>query len=294
MSTVQESPVQSPSNSILPRSSDDGSHSRSASVPGDYVRDSQTLPVQIDANVKPAWLSKQASSHPFAQPRGLGFSLTPSNLSKRLSDRQGPTRLRPNLTIEVKKETRPPPPPPKSPRHSANSSSSAAVSMHGDSSPSATASTPGSLARTGRIDTPIQTPATFNAKQQSFFPPQGALRVREVVVSTEKNGPPDTTRPRPSTQSKDRPTHQKPKAIHLDKPMPSLPLPSLPSSSFSDHIRKVREAEGTDQREQNTATRTHIVSQSPASTHKALASQAEDTGHSVKESSSPEFTPPVS
>ncbi|KAK3721828.1 hypothetical protein LTR37_002994 [Vermiconidia calcicola] len=304
MSTVQESPVQSPSYSVLPRSSDDASHSRSASVPGDYVRDSQTPPVKIDVNAKPAWSSKQATSHPFAQPRGqprgLGLSLTPSNLSKRLSHRQGPTRLRPNLTIEVKKETRPPPPPPKSPRHSTNSSSSTAVSavsavssVHGDSPPSATASTPGSLPRTGRIDTPIQTPATVVAKQQSFFPPQGALRVREVIISTEKNGPPDPTGPTLPTQSTDRPTHQKPKAIDLDKPMPSLPLPSLPSSSFSDHVREVREVEGTDQREQNMAIPTHIVSQSPEATHKALVSQAEHTGHSVKESSSSEFKPPV-
>ena len=143
MSTVQEipSPTVSIPYSFLPRNSEDTGHARSSSAPGEFVRDSQTLPsARIDLS-KPQWTSKQADKHPA---KGLGLSMPASVSVDRLDQKRGPPnpKQKPNLTIEIKKDARlkpkavivrdedlpgdddmPPPPPPKSPRHDSRNQS---------------------------------------------------------------------------------------------------------------------------------------------------------------------------
>lgn len=141
MSTVQElpSPAVSIPYSFLPRSSEDTVHARSNSAPGEFVRDSQTLPsAKIDLS-KPQWTSKQADSHPA---KGLDLSMPASVSVDRLDQKKVPpnARAKPNLTIEIKNDARmkpkaigvrgndvddgpPPPPPPKSPRHDSRNQS---------------------------------------------------------------------------------------------------------------------------------------------------------------------------
>lgn len=136
MSTVQElpSPTVSIPYSFLPRNSEDTGHARSNSAPGEFVRDSQTLPNARTDLSKAQWTSKQADSHPA---KGLGLSIPAGASVDRLEQRKGSpsTRSKPNLTIEIKHDVRlkpqaipvrdedidydapPPPPPPKSPRH---------------------------------------------------------------------------------------------------------------------------------------------------------------------------------
>lgn len=145
MSTVQEmpSPTVSIPYSYLPRCSEDTGHARSSSAPGEFVRDSQTLPsARIDLS-KPQWVSKQADTHPA---KGLVLSMPASvsvdRLDKRRDAPNAPNaKPKPNLTIEIKNDPRmkpnaivvreedidydapPPPPPPKSPRHDSRNQS---------------------------------------------------------------------------------------------------------------------------------------------------------------------------
>ena len=252
MSTVQESPIDSPTvpirYSVLPRVSQDTAHNRSSSAPGECIRDSQTLPAQslqpLEPRLKPTWASKQAQTHPLAIDNGLGLSLPESNLSQRQPRRQGPSKPKPNLTIKTNGEDKPPPPPPKSPRHSRDPSAHSLKSnVRGESPDSSTLATPGSIMRAALVQTrgsPVRTPITLNAKQESYFPPTGPLRVREVALG--ENRPQPTERPslQPTTQKPEEPHPVKSPAPNVDKPMPSLPIPS---SRFSDHIRQVREAE---------------------------------------------------
>ena len=265
MSTVQESSLDSPTEpirySVLPRLSDDTTHNRSSSLPGDYIRDSQTLPAQPNTasglNPQPAWTSRQAGSHPHTVPRGLGLSLPPSNLSERQSIRQGPSRAKPNLTIAIikKDEERPPPPPPKSPRHSgASSSSRSPVSSIHDHSPlAANFATPGSIMRAALVTTqgsPVHTPPTLNAVQESYFPPSGDVQIRELD-SAKTNNPQRKPVPlQAPNQIAERRMATKTSRPNIDKPMPRLPPPS---SSFSVHIREVREAEKADREKTPTA-----------------------------------------
>ncbi|KAK3057076.1 hypothetical protein LTR09_002114 [Extremus antarcticus] len=152
MSTLQESPVDSPTvpfaYGALYRTSEED-RSRSSSAPGEYIRDSQTLPTRGSV-----WTSKQADSHAGGAPMGLGLSMPVSRLAERPPTRQGPHKIRPPLTIEIKKlEDRPPPPPPKSPRHARTPSVQSGVSsMHGESPSSGAVATPGSLMRGTLVD----------------------------------------------------------------------------------------------------------------------------------------------
>lgn len=191
MSTVQESPLDSPTipirYSVISKISDE-QHYRSSSAPGEYIRDSQTLPA-----AKLSWSSKQAESHPLSSPKGLGLSIPISRLADVSTTPQGSGKPKPDLSLNTNYGDKPPPPPPKSPRHSRSSSVQSGVSsMHGESPSSTTIPTPGSIMEAALVDaqsSPVRLPPILrHAKQGSFASSIGEVRVREIVLTKDQNG----------------------------------------------------------------------------------------------------------
>ena len=251
MSTVQETSADSPTVPAMytspPFISEDTAHGRSSSVPGDYVpRIGTHARAPSESKLRSMWTNRHAEQHPQAV-TGLGLTLPPDHLALRQPRKQGPSRPKPNLRINVDHEDRPPPPPPKSPRHSRDPSTasvqSGVSSMHGESPDSATVVTPGSVARAAMLDTrgdPIPTPLPMRAEQGAYFSSGGQVRVREVSISKDRSKQGEPAPLQPPDPSRDRPMPAKAAGPNIDKPMPSLPTPS---KRFSAHIREVREAE---------------------------------------------------
>ena len=290
MSTVQESPIDSPTvpvrYSLFPKAFEDAVHNRSSSAPvGECIRDSQTLPqpiqpVQPDQAPEPRtkiiWTSKQAKSPPLSPTNALGLSLPDvSKPSERQPRRQGPSKPKPNLTIAIHNEDKPPPPPPKSPRHSRDPSIQSAVSsMHGDCPDSATVATPSSIMRAALVDThgsPIKTPAMLDAKQQTYFPPNGPVLVRKVDPGKDRARQAETETLQLPAQTTQKPVPAKASGPDVDKPMPSLPMPS---SRFSAHIREVWDTEKSSGDKKMKGVPTATPTQSSAPTEAGLTGQS--------------------
>ena len=280
MSTVQESSAESPTVPAMytspapPFISEEPVHTRSSSAPGDYVprigahsRVHSRAP--SESKLRTTWMSRHADSHTQAV-KGLGLTLAPDSLTPRQPRKQGSSRPKPNLRINVDHEDRPPPPPPKSPRHSRDPSTasvqSAVSSMHGESPDSATVITPGSIAKSALLDTrgdPIPTPMPMQAEQGAYFPSGGQIRVREVSISKDRSKQNEPAPLAPPDPSRDKPVQAKRAGPNVDKPMPSLPTPS---KRFSAHIREVREAEASQvgkEKEKETAPPNNAQSSAP-------------------------------
>lgn len=253
MSAVQESPIDSPTvpirYSVLSKTSDD-SHARSSSAPGDYIRDSQTLPA-----AKPGWLNKQSDSMPVGvAPKGLGLSMPVSRLADRTANRQGPHKAKPSLTIQVKKEEdKPPPPPPKSPRHTRTPSIQSGVSsMHGESPSSDVVATPGSIMRAALVDaqgSPVQMPPSIlHAKQGSYSSSSSDFKIREIVLTKDQNSQQKPTNTQTTTQPTEKSTlvpdnnaSSRPPTSRSEQPRSVTPQPAIappPSLNRDQHQRE--------------------------------------------------------
>ncbi|KAK5175358.1 uncharacterized protein LTR77_000497 [Saxophila tyrrhenica] len=253
MPIAQDSPMDSPTvpfgyNGFSKPYDED--RSRSSSAPGEYIRDSQTLPTRA------AWTAKQSGPHPMGGPAGLGLSIPVSRLadrpSVRPSARQGPHKPKPALTIDiVKPEDRPPPPPPKSPRHVRDASAHSGVSsMHGESPASGTVATP-SIMRAALVDAqgnPIQLPPILHAKQGSYSSNGSDLRVREIVLKKDHSGQAKPAQPvqqptaKGTSQVNPKAAPQPPEKTQDTTAVdPPWQLPKLP---FMDHVR-MHSAEGS-------------------------------------------------
>lgn len=250
MSTVEESPADSPTvpakYTSPPFISEDATHSRSSSAPGEHrLRVGTHARGPSGSKLRSAWTNRQADQPP--QPvMGLGLTLPTQQFAPRQPRRTGPGRPKPNLRINVDHEDRPPPPPPKSPRHSrapsAASVQSGVSSMHGESPDSATVVTPTSIQaplRDTRSDA-MPTPKPLKAEQASYYQSNGPLRVREVAIPRDRNKQVEPAALQRIEQNNDRSVLSKAPELNVDKPMPNLPTPS---KRFSAHVREIQEAE---------------------------------------------------
>ena len=247
MSTVQELPNDSPTTtvpvrySVLPESPIDGLHNRSSSAPGEYVRDSQTLPVQEikrkEVKVQTAWTGKQSGSQPPPGPKGLGLSLSGNINSTAQPTKRVSSRPKPNLRIEIKNEVdKPPPPPPKSPRHHARNPSTQLRASIGDAlaalpTPLPTVATAGNVVRAALVDThssPSHTP-TGSVSKGIQLPLSEDVRLSDLMgASPVEGGSEEDTAPgstpasaSPSLDSTENLSSAKSETSNVDKSIPS-------------------------------------------------------------------------
>lgn len=312
MSTIQGQLVDSPTFSVgygaLPRPSVDTFHSRSNSAPGDYIRDSQTLPsgaarIATLAKHKTERTSREAKAPAAATSKALESSSPPRKAIARKPVGQGPTKAKPNLRIAIKKdrhddedEDRPPPPPPKSPRHCStpsthNTPSASPSSPHEVAVVTATLARSGSIMKAALVNTPVQTPP---AKESSVMSTAHVQQTRRAN-GTKRDGrdkdaaKQETPKLNAATQPSNKPSHS-----YFDKPMPSLPMPSGRVPWFSAHIREVREAEKAENnRALRVATPPANDAQAPAPTDAASDSPATRSGQAEAKKADIDAPPPT-